>query len=131
MVKILSKLEPVFYSFMRIVVGFLFFWHGFQKLFNFPGAAHEMPAHVQYIAGPIEFFGGIFIMLGLATRISAFLACGLMAFAYWMVHGPQALLPIQNRGELAVIYCFVFLVIFARGGGPLSLDNIFRKSKKA
>ena len=110
------------YALMRIVSGFLFLWHGTQKLLGFPPASFDPPWHVTYIAGGIELVGGALIMIGLFTAPLAFLASGLMAAAYWMAHGMNALLPIQNGGELAALYCFVFLYISARGSGIWSVD---------
>jgi len=111
------------YALLRIVTGFLFLWHGAQKLFGFPSAMPPgVPAFITYIAGPIELIGGTLVMIGLFTRGSAFLASGLMAFAYWMGHGTKALLPFVNKGELAVLYCFVFLFISTQGGGIWSVD---------
>src|SRR6266498_3210552 len=111
------------YALMRIVAGFLFLWHCAHKLFGIPTAIPvEVPAFITYIAGPIELIGGTLVMIGLFTRWSAFLASGLMATAYWMGHGTKALLPIQNEGELAVLYCFVFLFISTQGGGIWSVD---------
>jgi putative oxidoreductase len=81
-----------------------------------------VPAFVTLVAGPIELIGGTLVMIGLFTRWAAFLCSGLMAFAYWMAHGPRALLPILNEGELAVLYCFAFLFIAARGAGIWSVD---------
>ena len=116
------------YALMRIVAGFLFLWHGAQKLFGFPSAMPaDVPAFITYIAGPIELMGGILIMIGLFTRWSAFLASGLMAAAYWMAHGTKALLPIQNNGELAVLYCFIFLFISTQGGGIWSVDALRKR----
>ncbi|HEX9758904.1 MAG TPA: DoxX family protein [Nitrospiria bacterium] len=112
------------YALMRMVIGFLFIWHGTQKLFGFPLPAHEgTPAFVTYIAGPVELVGGLLLMIGLFTRWTAFFCSGLMAFAYWMVHGTQGLLPVVNKGELAVLYCFVFLFIAAQGAGIWSVDS--------
>jgi putative oxidoreductase len=112
---------------MRIVAGFLFLWHGSQKLFGFPEAMPAgVPAFIIYIAGPIELIGGTLIMIGLFTRWVAFLASGQMAVAYWMAHGTKALLPFLNHGELAALYCFVFLFISTQGGGIWSIDA-FRK----
>ncbi|MEZ4333133.1 MAG: DoxX family protein [Myxococcota bacterium] len=112
------------YALLRIVIGFLFLWHGSQKLFAFPiGMPDGVPGHIVWIAGSIEFFGGIAVMIGLYTRWAAFLSSGLMAVAYWIGHGLKAPLPIQNQGELAIIYCFVFLFIAARGAGIWSVDG--------
>jgi putative oxidoreductase len=116
--------ESQTYALFRIVVGFLFLWHGMQKLFGLPVAVPAgAPAFVLYSAGSIELIGGTLIMIGLFTRWAAFLSSGLMAFAYWMAHGPHALLPIVNQGELAVVYCFAFLFIAARGAGIWSVDG--------
>jgi putative oxidoreductase len=115
---------------MRIVVGFLFLWHGAQKLLGIPSAMPgEIPAFITFIAGPIELIGGILIMIGLFTSWSAFIASGQMAAAYWMAHGTKALLPIQNQGELAALYCFVFLFISSQGSGIWSVDSNRAKKK--
>jgi putative oxidoreductase len=111
------------YALLRIVTGFLFLWHGSQKLFGFPQAAPaEAPAFILYVAGPIEFIGGLLVAIGLFTRWAAFLCSGLMASAYWMAHGTRHILPLLNQGELAVLYCFVFLFISAHGAGRWSMD---------
>jgi putative oxidoreductase len=81
-----------------------------------------VPPFITYAAGPIELIGGTLIMIGLFTHWAAFIASGEMAVAYWLVHGTKALLPIQNNGELAVLYCFIFLFIATRGGGIWSID---------
>jgi putative oxidoreductase len=122
-----SKYETEVYTILRIVAGFLFMWHGSQKLFNFPPAGHVMPSHIVYIAGPIEFFGGLLVMIGLWTRWAAFICSGEMAYAYWTVHATHALLPLLNGGELAIIYCFLFLFISTRGSGTFSIDHILEK----
>ena len=115
------------YALLRIVAGFMFLRHGMQKLFGYPGGPLTgVPAFITYIAGPIELFGGILVMLGLFTRWAAFFCSGLMAFAYWMGHGTRALLPALNEGELAALYCFVFLLIAAQGPGIWSLDRTRR-----
>jgi len=113
------------YAAMRIVVGFLFLWHGVQKVFGYPPDPRlaDAPAWVMWTAGPIELLGGLLVMLGLFTRWAAFISSGQMAAAYWMAHGWRALLPIVNQGEPAVIYCFVFLYIAARGPGDWSVDG--------
>ena len=121
--KSLSSYNSQGYALMRIVVGFLFLWHGSAKLFGFPSAMPPgIPAFITYIAGPIELIGGALVMIGLYTRWSAFLASGLMAFAYWMAHGTKDVLPIQNGGELAALYCFVFLFISTQGSGIWNVD---------
>jgi putative oxidoreductase len=128
----MSKFNPQVYAVMRIVAGFLFLWHGIQKLFGFPsGMPADVPAFIIYIAGPIELLGGTLIMIGLFTRWAAFIASGQMAFAYWIGHGTHALLPIQNNGELAALYCFVFLFISARGGGIWSMDALINDDSSA
>ena len=81
-----------------------------------------MPAFIQYGAGSIELVGGVLVMIGLATSWAAFLCSGTMAAAYWIAHGTQALLPIQNQGELAFLYCFAFLFMSSRGSGIWSVD---------
>lgn len=126
----LSKYESQIYSILRIVVGFLFLWHGSQKLFAFPPAGVTMPSYLVFIAGPIEFFGGLLVMIGLWTPWAAFICSGEMAYAYWSTHAIHAVLPLVNRGELAVIYCFLFLFIAARGSGVFSIDHLMEKRRK-
>ena len=112
------------YALMRIVIGLLFFCHGTQKLFDFPSAlSFEGTPFVIYGAGSIECLGGLLIAMGLFTRWMAFVCSGLMAVAYWMAHGTKAFFPIDNGGELAALYCFVFLFIAAQGAGIWSLDS--------
>jgi len=126
----ISKYETQIYAILRIVAGFLFLWHGSQKLFDFPPAGHEMPFYLVFIAGPIEFFGGLLIMTGLWTRCAAFICSGEMAYAYWTVHGTHALLPFLNGGEMALIYCFLFLFISASGSGVFSVDHFLEKKRQ-
>lgn len=116
------------YALMRFVAGFLFLWHGAQKLFGYPSPMPSgVPAFIIYVAGPIELIGGILVMIGLFTTWAAFLASGQMAVAYWMAHGTKAFLPIQNNGELAVLYCFVFLFISSQGSGIWSVDALRKR----
>jgi putative oxidoreductase len=111
------------HALLRIVAGLLFLWHGSSKLLHFPvPPPPEAPAFVVYGAGAIELFAGALVMIGLFTRWAAFIASGEMAVAYWMAHGTQALFPIQNQGELAALYCFVFLFLSAHGAGIWSVD---------
>ena len=116
--------EAQAYALLRIITGFLFLCHGVQKLFGFPGAPPPgAPPFVVYVGGGLELICGVLVMIGLVTRWAAFIASGEMAFAYWMVHGTRALLPIQNQGELAVLYCFAFLYMAARGPGIWAFDS--------
>jgi putative oxidoreductase len=124
----IAKYSSHCYALMRIVAGFLFLWHGSQKLFGFPaGMPPGAPPFITYGAGSIELLGGILVMIGLFTEWAAFIASGEMAFAYWMAHGTKALLPLQNHGELAVLYCFVFLFIASHGGGIWSVDAVRKR----
>ncbi len=122
--------QPKILSILRFIVGFLFLWHGSQKLFGFPpqDKGGELSA-LMAVAGSLEFFGGLLILVGLFTRWTAFTLSGLMAVAYFMAHGTNAFLPIVNKGEPAVVYCFVFLYLFFAGGGEWSLDNLLRKKE--
>jgi putative oxidoreductase len=127
----LSKYSSHCYALMRMVVGFLFLWHGAQKLFGYPSAIPgPVPAFITYVAGPIEFLGGILVLVGLFTHWAAFICSGQMAVAYWMAHSPQGLLPIENKGELAALYCFAFLFIASRGGGIWSVDALRDRRSK-
>jgi len=126
----ISRYETQIYSIFRLVVGLLFLWHGSQKLFSFPPAGHAIPPYIVYIAGPIEFFGGLLVMIGLWTRWAAFICSGEMAYAYWTVHATHVLLPLLNGGELAIIYCFIFLFISARGSGVFSIDNFLENRRQ-
>ena len=123
MAAFMGKFEAETYAALRIVTGFLFLWHGTQKVLGFPPSSMEMPALIQYVAGPIEGIGGLLVLIGFQTRWAAFLCSGLMAAAYWMAHGTKAILPIQNGGEPAMLYCFVFLFLAARGSGIWSVDG--------
>jgi len=112
------------YALMRGVAGFLFLWHGSQKLLGYPLPAHPgTPAFITYIGGPVELLGGLLVMVGLFTRPAAFLCSGQMAVAYWYAHAMKALFPLLNGGEMAALYCFVFLFISSQGGGIWSIDS--------
>jgi putative oxidoreductase len=132
------KRQATLLSLLRIVAGLLFFIHGTQKLFAVPAnpmgpgggdAVHLMS--LLGLAGCIETFGGALICLGLFTQIAAFIASGEMAVAYFMVHYPRSIFPIINRGEVVVLFCFVFLYLAFAGGGPYSLDAVLRKQTPA
>ncbi|MGI9106345.1 MAG: DoxX family protein [Pyrinomonadaceae bacterium] len=125
-----SQWSPRLLSVLRIVMGLLFMQHGAQKLFGFlapqPGATPPLFSLIGF-AGVLEFFGGLLLLLGLFTRPVAFVLSGLMAVAYFMAHAPQGFFPLQNKGELAVVYCFVFLYLAAAGGGAWSVDRLWRR----
>lgn len=112
-------------SVLRIVAALLFMAHGTQKLFGWPASEPQKTVELMSlfgVAGVLETFGGLLLLLGLFTRPVAFLLAGEMAVAYFMVHAPQGFWPILNRGELAALYCFLFLYLAAAGGGLWSLD---------
>ena len=119
--RILKRLEPYAYALLRMVAGFLFLFHGLQKLFGLFGGGTVELLSLRGLAGIIELVGGAMIMVGLYAGPAAFVASGQMAFAYFMSHHPQGGWPIQNRGELAALYCFVFLYIATRGSGIWSV----------
>jgi putative oxidoreductase len=113
-------------SILRIMTGLLFFAHGSAKLLVWP-ATQMFPQGVPVmslmgLAGLLEIVGGILIVVGLFTRYTAFVLAGDMAIAYFMAHAPEGFHPIINQGELAIMFCFVFLYLAAAGGGPWSLD---------
>jgi putative oxidoreductase len=126
--------EPFARSLLRIVVALLFTCHGLQKLLGIfggiggKGAAASFPS-LFWLAAILETIGGLLIGLGLFTRPVAFLLCGEMAVAYFRAHAPHGLWPIQNGGELAVLYCFIYLLLFTAGPGPISLDRLIRRVK--
>jgi putative oxidoreductase len=118
-------MSPRFLGLLRIVAAFLYMAHGTQKLLGFPGGAGHVPYISLYgLAGVIESAGGLFILLGLFTRPAAVIAAGEMAVAYFLVHFKQGFWPLLNHGELAVLYCFLFLYIAVVGPGPWSLDRV-------
>jgi putative oxidoreductase len=119
----LAKWEPYAYAALRIVAGLMFACHGAQKLFGVLGGQSQLHNPMMLVAGIIEFVGGLLITLGLLTRIAAFIASGEMAAAYFMVHARGGLFPIINKGELAVVYCFLFLFIATRGAGQYGIDR--------
>jgi len=110
------------FALLRIVAGAMFLFHGSQKLFGFPAMAQHPPPLIMYGGGSVEFFGGLLIALGLFTGWAAFISSGEMAVAYWWAHGSKSVLPLLNGGELAVVYCFLFLFIATHGAGIWSLD---------
>ncbi len=126
----LAQYAPQVLSLVRIVVALLFLEHGMSRMFGFPSAMPPPPLFTLYwFAGAIEFVGSLFVLLGLYTRIPAFIMSGEMAFAYFLSHAPHGFFPILNRGDAAVLYCFVFLYIAFAGAGPWSLDAVRLKGR--
>jgi putative oxidoreductase len=125
-----SRYAPQVLSILRIIVALLFFEHGSSKLFGFPQVSPSPELFsLSWFAGAIEFVGGAFLAVGLFSRASAFVMSGEMAVAYFMSHAPRDFSPINNRGDAAVLYCFIFLYIAFAGGGPWSLDAILARQK--
>jgi putative oxidoreductase len=118
-----ERYAPQVYALFRAATGFLFLFHGVQKLFGLFGREAVAVGTLPWAAGVIETVGGVLVMIGFLTRPMAFIASGEMAVAYFMAHQPRATWPIQNGGELAALYCFAFLYIAARGAGAWSVDS--------
>ncbi|MDP1750388.1 MAG: DoxX family protein [Reyranella sp.] len=122
--------SPRLLSVLRIMSGLLFLQHGTAKHFKFPVVpmfAKLEPMSLIGAAGAIEIVGSLLLILGLFTRTTAFILSGFMAVAYFMSHAPRGFYPILNGGELAILYCFVFLFIAAAGPGPWSYDAMRKK----
>jgi putative oxidoreductase len=116
--------RPYILSILRIVVGLLFLQHGLSKVFNFPAPSPVGAlSGVFILAAFLETVGAALFTLGAFTRIVAFILSGEMAFAYFMAHAPRSFYPVVNGGELAVLFCFIFLYFAFAGGGPWSIDN--------
>ena len=123
----MEKAKEIAHFLLRVVAGFLFIHHGGQKLFGWfggiPPNGGPAPLWTQAgIGGALEFFGGLLVLIGLFTRPTAFVLAGEMAVAYFQFHQPKGLFPLQNHGEGAVLYCFIFLFLAAHGAGRWSLD---------
>ncbi len=122
----LSKWQPQMLALLRIVTGLLFLEHGTAKLFGFPvfpeGMPHPLPT-IVLASAVIELVLGLLVTLGHFTRLAAFIAAGEMAVAYFMAHFPKSFWPIQNMGEPAILYCFIFLFLAAAGAGAWSIDG--------
>jgi putative oxidoreductase len=127
----LGKYSGFLYAVMRLMVGLLFACHGVQKLFGVLGGESQVSNPMLLAAGIVEFVGGGLVAIGLWAGYAAFVASGMMAVAYFMVHAPGGFWPIVNKGELAVLYCFVFLYVAARGSGTLSVDAVARRRARA
>jgi len=128
----LSAYAPAVLSLLRIVSGLLFMAHGTQKFLSFPAGpmAGSGPALASLgaYAGIVELACGLLIAIGLFTRPAAFLASGTMAVAYWYAHAPQNFYPVNNGGDAAILYCFIFLYLVFAGPGPWSLDATRQRS---
>src|SRR6266705_5048623 len=133
--------DPV-YCIMRLIVGLVYACHGGQKLLGFPGAGHGSAQGLFLVAGIVELVGGLLVALGLLTRLAAFISSGEMAVAYFMVHAAgkavghpatptEQFFPILNKGELAVVLCWIFLFMFFYGPGRWSIDAFIGKKNTA
>ena len=128
----IRSFEPFARSLLRVVAGFTFSLHGMQKLLGFFGGVNGKGATVPFgsllwFAGGLETIGGLLLILGLFTSPAALVLCGEMAVAYFKAHFPHGFIPLLNRGEPAVLYCFIFLYLCVAGAGPLSLDFLIWK----
>jgi putative oxidoreductase len=129
MERFIDRCAPRLYAALRIIAGLMFATHGCQKLFGWPGKNPPVAlTSLTGAAGVIELLAGILIAIGLRTRCAAFVASGQMAFAYFMVHAPRGFFPSLNMGELAVLYCFLFLYIAAHGADCWSVDELLGRS---
>jgi putative oxidoreductase len=130
--RILDLWTPRILSVVRIMVALLFLEHGTQKLLGFPAGSNPMPAMftLSWTQGVIELVGGLLLTIGLFTRPVAFVLSGDMAVAYFMAHAPQNFFPIINRGDAAILYCFIFFFVFFAGPGPWSVDAMWRRTDR-
>jgi putative oxidoreductase len=126
MERVLGRYGDFIYAAMRIVVGLLFAAHGADKLFGAFGGQVMTGVPLMLVGGIIELVGGLLVAVGLEAGTAAFISSGEMATAYFMAHASKGFWPIQNHGELAVVYCFLFLFVAAHGSGRLSVDALRR-----
>ena len=131
---LLERAQPASLTILRVVTAYLFMLHGSAKLFGVPHQSMFDNLQLMSIiglAGILEFFGGLLILVGFFTRPAAFVLCGFMAVAYFMAHASQGnpLLPILNQGDLAVLFCFVFLYFVFAGAGPWSMDALLARRR--
>jgi putative oxidoreductase len=128
MPKVIGRFTPQLFAVLRIVAGLLFACHGSQKLLGWPTGGHHPPLMSLFgVSGIIELVGGLLIAVGFLTGIAAFIASGEMAVAYFMMHFPHGPIPLLNQGELAVVYCFLWLYIAAHGAGIWSVDGAMKR----
>jgi putative oxidoreductase len=128
----LAAWTPRALSILRIIAGLLFLEHGTQKLLGFPPSEHAAPALFSLIGvqGVLELVGGVLILIGLFTRPVAFILAGDMAVAYFLAHAPKSFFPTLNGGQLAILFCFVFLYLAFAGGGEWSVDEQLARSRR-
>lgn len=120
----LQGYAPIALALLRIVTALLFIEHGTAKLLNFPASEmHPSLFSLFGLAGVLEIVGGALVLLGFFTRIAAFLLSGQMAIAYWMAHAPQSFFPVNNGGDAAILFCFIFLYLVFAGPGAFAMDN--------
>lgn len=130
MERFLGNYSSCLFATLRIIAGLMFAFHGSQKLFAWPGGSAAVPlASLMGFAGLVELVGGLMIAFGFLTSYAAFLASGQMAVAYFKAHAPRGTFPLLNGGELAVVYCFLFLYIASQGAGGWSLDAMMRRKQ--
>ena len=128
----LQRWQPQLLAILRIVTGLLFVEHATQKFLAFPVPFPIQPLPPMLVAaGVIELVGGALVTIGLFTRLAAFIASGEMAFAYFIMHFPQGFWPAANKGEAAILFCFVFLYLAAAGPGAWSVDGARLRSRHA
>ncbi len=127
---LLARWQPYALSVLRFYTGLSIIEHGTAKILNFPNVpafGNPSVGSLGWTAGIIELIGGALIILGLFTRPAAFIMAGFTAVAYFMVHAPRGFYPVLNGGELAAVYCFIFLYLIFAGAGPISIDAARRK----
>lgn len=126
-----ERYAPYAIATLRIVTGLLFLEHGTSKILEWPYTSMSGPQawSLFWIAGMLELFGSLLLILGLFTRPVAFLLAGEMAVAYWYIHAPDSIFPMINRGEAAVLFCFIFLLFAVIGAGEWSIDKLIARRR--
>jgi len=125
----MSRFAPQAFALLRFMAGAMWILHGTRKLWGWPGSGKPSTATLSIVGGWIEVIGGTMIAAGFLAGYAAFVASGTMAVAYWLRHGTDAFWPIANRGELAVLYCFLFIWIAAHGAGQWSIDWLLARRR--